>query len=144
MAEVVLDSNVIVAILYAADSQHGRASELVDRLESQGHALVLLDFIVFEALSVLCRRAAERKTSPPDLEGAVAVMRGWFRAGEVRFYGGEVERLATNVLDVVASSGGALNSNDALLVVPEREGVVDTLATFDARFDRIEGFRRTS
>ena len=33
MAEIVLDANVIVAILYEADSQHRRARELVDRLE---------------------------------------------------------------------------------------------------------------
>jgi predicted nucleic acid-binding protein len=36
MAEVVLDANVIVALLYAADSQHARAVELAARLEAQG------------------------------------------------------------------------------------------------------------
>jgi len=41
MAEVVLDANVIVAILYEADSQHRRARELVDRLEGAGDSLVL-------------------------------------------------------------------------------------------------------
>ena len=66
MAEVVLDANVIVALLYAADSQHQRAVELAQRLEAEGHNLVLVDFLVFEALSILCRRAAQRKTTPPD------------------------------------------------------------------------------
>lgn len=144
MAEVVLDANVIVAILYDADSQHRRARELVDRLEAAGDSLVLLDFIVFEALSVLCRRASERKTTPPDLEKAVAVMRGWFDAGEVRFLSRESERLASNVLDVVTKTAGRLNANDALLVALMHEGAVDGLASFDAGFDAVEGLRRIS
>ncbi len=144
MAEVALDANVIVAILYESDSQHRRARELVDRLEGAGDSLVLLDFIVFEALSVLCRRASERKTTPPDLEKAVAVMRGWFDAGEVRFLSRESERLASNVLDVVTKTAGRLNANDALLVALMHEGAVDGLVSFDAGFDAVEGFRRIS
>lgn len=144
MAEVVLDANVIVALLYAADAQHQRAHALVDRLEREQHAVVLVDFLVFEALSVLCRRATERKTSPPDLQAATTVMRGWFDSGEVRFFARESERLAGDVLSVIAQSKGALNSNDALLVVLKREGAIDNLASFDAGFDAVEGFRRIS
>jgi predicted nucleic acid-binding protein len=85
MAEIVLDANVIVALLYADDSQHQRAVQLTERLEAEGHSLVLIDFLVFEALSVLCRRAAQRKTTPPNLTAAVQTMRRWLDAGEVRF-----------------------------------------------------------
>lgn len=144
MAEVVLDANVIVALLYAADAQHQRAHTLVDRLEREQHTVVLVDFLVFEALSVLCRRATERKTSPPDLQAAITLIRGWFDGGEVRFLARESERLAGDVLSVIAGSEGALNSNDALLVVLEREGAIDNLASFDGGFDAVEGFRRIS
>jgi predicted nucleic acid-binding protein len=53
-SSVVLDSNVIVGYLDQEDSLHQRARALLERLECD-HALVLLDFIVAEALS--CRRA---------------------------------------------------------------------------------------
>lgn len=43
MAEVVLDANVIVALLYADDSLHQRAVDLTTRLENEGHSLVLVD-----------------------------------------------------------------------------------------------------
>lgn len=56
MAEVVLDANVIVALLYADDSQHQRAVDLTTLLESEGHSIVLVDILVFEALSVSSRR----------------------------------------------------------------------------------------
>jgi predicted nucleic acid-binding protein len=144
MAEVVLDANVIVALLYAADSQHARAVELADRLEAEGHDLVLVDFLVFEALSVLCRRAAQRKTAPPDLNAAVAMMRNWFDNGEVRFLAREQERLAASVLDIVADSAGVLNANDALLVALQHEGAIDALATFDRNFEHVAEFEHTS
>jgi len=144
MAEVVLDANVIVALLYADDSQHQRAVDLTTRLESEGHSIVLVDFLVFEALSVLCRRAAQRKTAPPDLAAAVARMRSWFDNGEVRFLTREAEHLATSILDVVTDGQGVLNANDALLVALQREGTIDVLATFDKGFDGVPNFDYTS
>jgi hypothetical protein len=78
MAEVVLDANVLVGLLYADDVHHERARDLVERLETDGHFVVLIDVLVYEALSVLCRRARERKTSPPDLVKVLTVVRSWF------------------------------------------------------------------
>ena len=144
MVEVVLDANVIVALLYAADSQHLRAVELAERLEAEGNDFVLIDFLVFEALSVLCRRAAQRKTAPPDLSVAVATMRSWFDNGEVRFLAREQERLAASVLDVVIDSAGLLNANDALLVALQHEAAIDTLATFDRNFEHVAEFEHIS
>jgi predicted nucleic acid-binding protein len=56
MAEVVLDANVLVGLLDAGDVHHARARALVDRLRADGHSTVLLDVLVGEAVSVLCRR----------------------------------------------------------------------------------------
>jgi predicted nucleic acid-binding protein len=144
MAEVVLDANVIVALLYADDSLHRRAVDLTTRLEADGHSLVLVDFLIFEALSVLCRRAAQRKTTPPDLAAAASTMRSWFDNGEVRFLAHESEHLANSVLDIVTHSEGVLNANDALLIALQREGAIDMLATFDKGFESVENFMHTS
>jgi predicted nucleic acid-binding protein len=144
MAEVVLDANVIVALLYADDSLHQRAVDLTTRLETEAHSIVLVDFLVFEALSVLCRRAAQRKTAPPDLAAAAAKMRSWFDSGEVRFLAQEAEHLATTILDIVTDTQGTLNANDALLVALQREGIIDMLATFDKGFESIPNFEYTS
>jgi predicted nucleic acid-binding protein len=144
MAEVVLDANVIVALLYADDSLHQRAVDLTTRLEAEGHSIVLVDFLVFEALSVLCRRAAQRKTTPPDLAVAVARMRSWFDNGEVQFLAQEGERLAIKVLEIVLGSQGALNANDALLVALQREGAMGVLGTFDKGFEGLADFDYTS
>jgi predicted nucleic acid-binding protein len=142
MAEVVLDANVLVGLLYAGDAYHQRARDLADRLEQDGHVVVLLDILVYEAVSVLCRRARERKTSPPDLTRVLTSVRGWFEEGHVRFVAEEGGRLVADVLDVIEKTNGRLNFNDALLIVLDREGIIDNLASFDTGFDVVPGFRR--
>jgi predicted nucleic acid-binding protein len=107
MAEVVLDANVLVALLYADDVHPQRARALVVRLEADGHVVVALDFLVHEAVSALCRRTRERKTSPPDLLEVVAAVRGWFDGGYVRSVAKETERLVADVFDVIEATGGA-------------------------------------
>lgn len=139
MTEVVLDANVIVALLYAADAQHARARQLIDRLEANSSTPVLVDFLVFEAISVLCRRATQRKTAPPDLDAAVQTIRGWFDSSEIRFLASEAQRLSGAILDVIAETQGQLNANDALLVALSREQSLRFLATFDVHLSRVQG-----
>ncbi|HKQ69681.1 MAG TPA: type II toxin-antitoxin system VapC family toxin [Polyangiaceae bacterium] len=144
MADVVIDANVLVALLYQADVHHDRARQLVDRLERDGNTLVMLDFLVYEAVSVLCRRARERKTSPPDLATVLTAVRAWFRDGQVQTAAQEATRFVDNVLDVVDQTGGVLNFNDALVAVLEREGLIEQFASFDPGFDALPDFRRIS
>src|SRR5581483_10854614 len=53
MADVVLDANVLVGALDENDSLHVRATALVNRFLDDGHATVLLDFLIAEAISVI-------------------------------------------------------------------------------------------
>src|SRR6185436_19449664 len=108
MAEVALDTNVIVGLLYSEDTHHVRARALVARLRRDADALVFFDVLVFEAVSVLCRRAREKKTRPPELAAVLAEVRAWLASGYVRPVG-DVD--ASAALDVVEASGGALNFN---------------------------------
>lgn len=48
------------------------------------------------------------------------------------------------MLDIVTNSAGLLNANDALLVALQREGAIDTLATFDRQFENVVAFAHTS
>jgi predicted nucleic acid-binding protein len=140
--EVVLDANVIVAWLDEADVLAARARELMQRLRNEGAELVLVDVTVTEALSVLCRRAAQRRTSPPDLARAVATVRNWSERGIIRWVAHEHERLFAKVLALVESTTGRLNFNDALLVILQDEEILGAVASFDAGFDMVERFAR--
>jgi predicted nucleic acid-binding protein len=140
--EVVLDANVIVAWLDDADVLAARARELMDRLKGEGAELVLIDVTVAEAVSVLCRRAKQRATSPPDLSSVIGTVRSWTERGVIRWLAREQERLMPDVLDVIEGTSGRLNFNDALLAVLQREGAVGEVASFDSGFDALEEFKR--
>jgi predicted nucleic acid-binding protein len=140
--EVVVDANVIVAWLDNADVLGPRAQALMERLRTDGSAIVLVDVVVAEAVSVLCRRAAQRKTSPPDLSSALETIRGWNEQGAIRWLAREQERLLPQVLETIGSTSGRLNFNDALLVALQREGSIGEVASFDSGFDAVPDFLR--
>jgi predicted nucleic acid-binding protein len=103
---------------------------------------VILDFLLLEALSVLGRRARERKTLPPNFDECVERAKEWRAASAIR----DVSHLFavhwSEVLEVMASTGGKLNANDALLVALQRAGVIDDVATFDENLAAFPGFKR--
>lgn len=140
--EVVVDANVIVAWLDNADALAPRARELMERLRTDGAEIVLVDIAVAEAVSVVCRRAAQRRTSPPDLSRVLETISVWAERGAIRWLAREHERLLPQVLETVASTSGRLNFNDALLVVLQREGTIGEVASFDSGFDAIPTFTR--
>lgn len=45
------------------------------------------------------------------------------------------------IVDAAEDSGGILNFNDAALVLLQREGTIDDVATFDASLARTADFR---
>ncbi len=106
-----------------------------------------------EAISVLCRRSRERRggagtagpaKAPPDLRAALERVRQWTLDGDIVWVSDHTQRFATDVVDVVESTRGRLNWNDALLVVLQREGIVGEVASFDDGFEAIPKFRRIS
>src|SRR5690242_8930382 len=97
---VVLDTNVIVALLDAGDSLHAQATELLQRMQLSRVEAELLDVLVFEALSVLTRRATERKRAPPDLRALVGTIRSFFEKGAVRWVSDELAPRWPEVLNV--------------------------------------------
>jgi predicted nucleic acid-binding protein len=144
MADVVLDANVLVGLLDGGDALHRRARALVSRLALAGHELVLLDVCMSEALSVLCRRAEQRRHQPPDLSLVLEAWHAWHARGEIFFVTSYADGLFPEVLSVVADSGGRLNVNDALLVVLQRQEIIGDVASFDADFDTVADFRRVA
>lgn len=97
---------------------------------------------VGEAISVICRRARERRSLKPNVEVSLATVRNWAEAGVIRWVAGEGKRLIGSILDVIGESGAKLSFNDALLVVLQREGLIGEVASFDRGFDVLPDFRR--
>jgi predicted nucleic acid-binding protein len=142
MPDVALDANVLVGLLDQRDTLHLEAESLVRDLAVQGRRVLLLDVCVSEAISVLCRRAAQRKTDPPDLDHVMATVKAWHQDGQMTFVQQQVERCFLTILGVVEISRGVLNFNDAFLAVLQREDQIGDVASFDRALDEASGFRR--
>lgn len=132
MSKIVLDASVLVGHLDRYDSLHARAEELGERIRANGDVPQAIDLLVQEAVSVLCRRARERKQQAPHLPDILRAVRVWFERGQVAFTQAKLEALFPAVLDVIEDTGGMLNYNDAALVVLQQRGHIGAVATFDA------------
>lgn len=141
MAKVVLDANVIVGLLDENDSLSGRATKVLEEIHSAGDSQLLLDFVVAEAISVLCRRASERKKNIPDLPTVLDQVNRWYQRNQIESVQGMLEGIYPDVLDVVKQSGGSWNFNDATLVALQRRGFIGEVATFDATLASQPDFR---
>lgn len=140
--EIVLDANVLVGLADAADSRAGDARELVRRLRGRGAEPVLVDFLVGEALSALCRRFAERATLGLEPDLVFARYLAAEQAGQIRRLAGEGYARFDRVLAVVRETAGRLNVHDAMIVVLQREGRIGAVATFDEALGTTPGFVR--
>jgi len=142
--QVVLDANVLVGLADDNDSRAADARDLVRRLRARGVEPVLVDFLVGEALSALCRRFAERAKQglEPDL-----VFARYLRAeqnGQIRRLAAEGYARFDRVLAVVRETAGRLNVHDAMIVVLQRDSRISAVATFDEALAATPGFARAT
>jgi predicted nucleic acid-binding protein len=140
MADCALDANVIVAWIDAADVLHVRATALLAKLARDGLEPVIPDVTFNEAVSVLCRRFRERKR-PGDLAATLVELRLRIDASQILWVSSDAEPLWDRILDLVATTAGRLNFNDALLVLLQRAGRIGPLATFDSGFRAVADFK---
>jgi predicted nucleic acid-binding protein len=140
MADIVLDANVLVGYFDRNDTLRQHALEVVQRLKEAGDTPVMLDFLVAEAVSVICRRTQQRKTNPPDLRAIVTDVKAIFEQGRIEFVSEDVESRFGKVLDLVRSSNGAVNFHDATLLVLQEDGTIGPVATFDEALANYPGF----
>jgi predicted nucleic acid-binding protein len=141
MSDVVLDANVLLGLLDRNDSLHERATQLLAQMQHDGDQPVMLDVVIAETVSVLCRRATQRKSGPFDLRSVRDQIHAWLAAGVVTFVHDAVAELFEEIVDATEASGGVLNFNDAALVLLQREGTIGDVATFDANLVRTADFR---
>ncbi len=135
MSKIVVDTNVIVALLDKKDVHHARATGLVERIEAQQREIVLMDCILVELYSVIARRSQERGYNVSkaikyirEIEETYQVIRAYdFRT-----------TLHNKVLDLIIGTSGKLSYHDALIALVMQRKRMKRIATFDRDFFAIE------
>lgn len=59
--KIVLDSNVLVALIKSDDSTHAKAKEIMTRLHNEGNVFVVLNLVVQETATVISMKMGQKE-----------------------------------------------------------------------------------
>lgn len=139
--EIAIDTSVLVGLVDSRDTWHDSAWALHDALKVVRARLIYPDCVVNEAVSVLARRARERKHVDefPDLLGRLL---SHVDEESITWLSSATKRLYRQIMDLVRDTSGELNFHDALIALGCRDLHVERIATFDGGFERITWLKR--
>lgn len=141
--QVVIDTSVLVGLLVPNDLWHQRAATLWEAIKSAGHTSLYLDCVAAETISAAARRLHEKKMTA-DVADLIDRLQARVPADDITWVLPDAPRLYADVLELIRTSSGALNFNDALIALACHEREIPAIASFDADFDQVTWLRRIS
>ena len=137
--KVIVDTSFLVAQLDERDLHHQTAKAIHESFRKREVAYIYLDCVVNEAVTVLARRALERKVDPRPV---IQKLRKEIPTEILDWVGPELPRLWERAMDKLEEHKGRLSFHDCLLVLVSQEGDIEWIASFDQSFDHVEGLKR--
>lgn len=141
--EVAIDACVFVALINPHDIWHIQAKTLIDTLRLADIKPTNFDCAVTEAASVLVRRLHEKRRGH-EVPMVLEQLDGYIPPQLIIWILPEVPRLYADVLNLMQTSNGELNFNDALIALACRERGITLIASFDPDFDRVPWLKRVA
>lgn len=136
---VIVDTSFLVAQLDELDVHHQTAKALHELFRKRDVAYIYLDCVVNETVTVLARRALDRKLDPIPI---IKRLRREIPQNILDWSGTELPRLWEQVLNTLEMFKARLSFNDCLLVIVSHEGGIQWIASFDRGFDQVRGLKR--
>ena len=131
---IVIDTNVLVALLDSRDVHHQRAVSLVRRLQQSDFSEAIMDCIVNEVYTVFARRCLERGRSFSDITRAIKQK---LESLETIAAYSMVDRYHARIIDLMITTNGLLNYHDALICLTMKSKKLHQIATFDRDFENV-------
>jgi predicted nucleic acid-binding protein len=143
MSRVIIDSNVLVALLDKKDVWHKRASAILKAVNELGGDLIFLDCVLNETISVLGRRAEEKRRSS-DFPLLLDSLIGLVPPEDITWISLEIKQTYESVVGMVRDYKGILSFHDALMALFAQRNSIPYLLSFDEDFDGVPWFKRMS
>jgi predicted nucleic acid-binding protein len=137
----VVDTSLLVGLVDRRDKWHPLAVAVGEALKAADVEMVYFDCVINETVSVLARRATERRRTE-EFGGLFASLTSSVPPQLITWLSAETERLYPEIMALVRDSDGDINFHDALIVLGCREFEVRRVASFDGDFDRIPWLTR--
>jgi len=141
MTRVVIDTNLLVALVDSRDKWYPHAQKVVTALGRYQVETMYLDCVLNETISVLARRAEEQKRSE-SIVHLLHDLRQQVPDTHVIWASLETRRLYVEIVDLVEQTQGTLNFHDALIALLCREWNIKFVVSFDKDFDQILWLKR--
>jgi len=139
--KVAVDTSVLVGLINPRDHRRSEAMVLHDSLIAASVELVYFDCVAAEAISVVARRLEEKRRSK-EVKATLDNLERQVPEDSICWILPEVPRLFKEILEIICSSSGGLNFNDALIALACRERGIEAIASFDADFDQVAWLQR--
>ena len=140
MSKVLVDTNVLVGFVDRGDKWHKRCVDLIDRLSVEGDEVVILDVVVFEAISVLAKRFSEKGRGKEIGEVMDTFVNFFYN--HITWTGEIWKWIFYEVVEGVKLSEGELSFNDAFICVFCWVNKIEYVASFDRDFDKVPFIKR--
>jgi predicted nucleic acid-binding protein len=141
--QIAIDTSVVIGLLDSQDIWHTPALALQDAMIAAKLEPVYFDCVLAEAISTMTRRLHEKRRRA-ELSNLLDRLLADFPAQVITWVSPDIPRLYYVVMELIRSSGGELNFNDALIALVCRERHIPALASFDRDFDSIPWLKRVA
>lgn len=140
---IAVDTSMLVALLNPRDVWHAQAEALYDALLDADITPVYFDCVAAEAVSAAARRLHEkgRAAQVPALLDRLNIQ---VPREKLTWIFPDVPDLYPQAFDLIRTSSGELDFNDALIALACRERGIPAIASFDADFDQVAWLKRVA
>jgi predicted nucleic acid-binding protein len=140
-SRIVVDTSLLVGLVDRGDKWHQPGIALREALKTAQAEMVYFDCVVNEAVSVLARRARERKRSEEFVD-LLTHLTSIVPQESITWISAKTEQLYPEIMALVQKTGGDLNFHDGLIALGSRESSIRWIASFDSDFDRVSWIKR--
>ncbi|MBN1877400.1 MAG: type II toxin-antitoxin system VapC family toxin [Anaerolineae bacterium] len=141
--QIAVDTSVLVAWLNHDDVWNIPARALKKFFLENNIQPTYFDCAVSEAISAAVRRLHEKKRGH-EVVTLFTRLETLVPAELITWILPDVPRLYSAALDLMRTSSGELNFNDALIALACREREIPAIASFDADFDQVAWLKRVA
>ena len=141
MIKVGIDTSVLIGLLDPKDVWHSPATALKDALQARQVNVAIFDCVLAEAISTMARRIHEQRRTA-DLDHLMTRILADDLRENILWVLPDVPNLYDEIVELVRSSGGELNFNDALIALSCRSRDIPFIASFDQDFDTVAWLQR--
>jgi predicted nucleic acid-binding protein len=143
MIQIGIDTSVLIGLLDPKDIWHGPAMALQQVFKAHDVSVAVFDCVLAEAVSTMARRIHEQRR-PAELDQLLAQIVSDYPEEDILWVLPDVPALYAESVELVRSSQGELNFNDALIALSCRYRGIPFLASFDRDFDQVSWLERVA